>query len=116
MRTPTDIPLAETSGSVTAGAHAVPVPLQAGWHAAPKLRMPENVSPPLPYAPDPVEPVWAFLRANLLRHRVWNGSEIIADACCDAWNKLMGTPKRLATITRRTRARTVSGWGVRYNE
>jgi DDE superfamily endonuclease len=50
-----------------------------------------------PYAPElnPVEQVWAYLRANFLSHRVWN--------------KLMNMPQRLASITRRTWAKAVSG-------
>ena len=68
------IHLAEISRHVTAGAHAVLVLDQAGWHTSPKLRMPENISllPLLPYAPElnPVEQVWAYLRANFLSHRV----------------------------------------------
>ena len=49
------------------------------------------------------------LRANFLSHRVWNSYKAIVDACCDAWNKLMSTPERLASITHRTWAKAVSG-------
>ncbi len=56
-----------------------------------------------------VKQVWAYLRANFLSHHVWNSYDVIVDACCDAWNKLMSTPERLASITRRTWARAVSG-------
>ncbi len=105
--------LAEISRSVTEGAHAVLVLDQAGWHTSPKLRVPENISllPLPPYAPElnPVEQVWAYLRANFLSHRVWNSYNAIVNACCDAWNKLMSTPERLASITHRTWARTVTG-------
>ena len=105
--------LAEISRHVTAGAHAVLVLDQAGWHTSRKLCVPENISllslPP--YAPElnPVEQVWAYLRANFLSHRVWNSYSAILGACCDAWNKLMNMPQRLASITRRTWARTVNG-------
>jgi len=105
--------LAEISRHVTEGAHAVLVLDQAGWHTSPKLRVPDNISllPLPPYAPElnPVEQVWAYLRANFLSHRVWNSYEVIVDACCHAWNKLMNMPERLASITRRTWARAVSG-------
>lgn len=108
-----NIHLAEISRNVTASAHAVLVLDQAGWHTSPKLRVPENVSllPLPPYAPElnPVEQVWAYLRANFLSHRVWDSYSAIVDACCDAWNKLMNMPQRLASITRRTWARAVSG-------
>ena len=83
-----NIHLAEISRNVAAGAHAVLVLDQAGWHTSPKLQMPENISlPPLPpYAPElnPVEQVWAYLRANFLSHRVWNSYNAIVGACCDA--------------------------------
>ena len=107
-----NIHLAEICRHVTEGAHAALVLDQAGWHTSPKLRVPENISLlPLPaYAPElnPVEQVWAYLRANFLSHRVWNSYNAIVDACCDAWNKLMSTPERLASITRRIWAKTVS--------
>lgn len=54
------------------------------------------------------------MRANFLSRRVWNSYGIIVDACCDAWNKLMNMPQRLASITRRTWARAVNGKGVWY--
>jgi len=108
-----NVHLAEISRHVTEGAHAVLVLDQAGWHTSPKLRMPENISllPLPPYAPElnPVEQIWAYLRANFLSHRVWNRYDDIVDACCDAWNKLMNMPERLASITRRTWAKAVSG-------
>ncbi len=108
-----NVHLAEISRRVTVGAHAVLVLDQAGWHTSPKLRVPENISllPLPPYAPElnPVEQVWAYLRANFLSHRVWNSYNAIVDACCDAWNTLMNMPQRLASITRRTWARAVSG-------
>ena len=107
-----NVHLAEISRSVTEGAHAVLVLDQAGWHTSRKLQVPENISllslPP--YAPElnPVEQVWAYLRANFLGHRVWNSYNAIVDACCDAWNKLMNMPQRLASITRRTWAKAIS--------
>jgi len=108
-----NIHLAEISRQVTVGAHAVLVLDQAGWHTSPKLCVPENISllslPP--YAPElnPVEQVWAYLRANFLSHRVWNSYDAIVNACCNAWNKLMSTPERLASITHRIWAKAVNG-------
>ena len=108
-----NVHLAEISRHVTKGAHAVLVLDQAGWHTSPKLRVSENISllPLPPYAPElnPVEQVWAYLRANFLSHRVWNSYKAIVDACCNAWNMLMNMPQRLASITRRTWAKAVSG-------
>ena len=105
--------LAEIGRRVAEGSHAVLVLDRAGWHTSPRLRVPENISllwlPP--YAPElnPVEQVWAYLRANFLSHRVWDGYEAIMEACCDAWNRLMNTPERLASITRRAWAKAVTG-------
>jgi hypothetical protein len=98
--------LAEIGKQVTAGAHAVLVLDQAGWHTSPKLRVPENISLlQLPaYAPElnPVENLWEFLRQNLLSHRVWHSYDAIVDACCDAWTTLMRMPERVTSITTRT--------------
>ena len=105
--------LAEISKQVTQGAHAVLVLDQAGWHTSPRLCVPENISllslPP--YAPElnPVENLWAYLRGNLLSHRVWDSYDAIVAACCDAWNKLMTMPERVASITHRAWATAVSG-------
>jgi transposase len=64
-----------------------------------------------PYAPElnPVENIWEFLRANFLSHRVWDTYEEILDACSIAWNKLMQAPERIASITRRSWAKPVTG-------
>jgi hypothetical protein len=104
--------LTEISRAVTAGAHAVLVLDQAGWHTSPKLRLPENITfLPLPaYSPEsnPVENLWAYLRGNFLSHRVWNSYDAIVQACCDAWNALMQMPKCLTSITYRPWAKAVS--------
>ena len=42
--------------------------------------------------------MWAYLRQNQLSLRVWATYEAIVDTCCRAWNGLMATPKRLASI------------------
>lgn len=55
------------------------------------------------------------LRANFVSHRVWNSYNAIADACCDAWNALTNMPQHLASVTRRTWAKAVSGKRVWYN-
>ncbi len=125
------MPLAEISRSATKGAHAVLVLDQAGWHTSPKLTVPDNISllPLPPYAPElnSVEQIcvrlakgsggrrrmeWqdeGYLRANFLSHCVWNSYDAIVNTCCDAWNTLMNMPESLASITRRTWARAVSG-------
>ena len=57
-----------------------------------------------PYAPElnPMENIWAFLRANFLSHRVWNSYPEIVHACRDAWNTLMQMPERIASIATRS--------------
>lgn len=98
--------LAEISRSVAAGAHAILVLDGAGWHqAGGRLVVPENITlirlPP--YAPElnPVENVWEFLRANYLSHRVWETSDAILEACCNAWNSLIKNPERITSIATR---------------
>ena len=106
------IHLAEISRHVTEEAHAVLVLDQAGWHTSPKLQAPDNINllslPPYAPEPNPVENAWACLRASFPSRRVWNSYNAVVNACCDAWNKLMNTPQRLASITHRTWARAVS--------
>ena len=102
--------LAEISRCVSVGAIALLVLDGAGWHSSPRLGVPDNIVllPLPPYAPElnPIENIWEFLRGNFLSHRVWDGYEAILDACCDAWNKLMQMPERIASITRRTLGKT----------
>ena len=55
-----------------------------------KLEVPDNITllklPP--YAPElnPMENVWAYLRANKLAISVFESYDEIVDKCCDAWN------------------------------
>jgi hypothetical protein len=104
---------AEISRCVSVGAIALLVLDGAGWHSSPRLNVPDNVVllPLSPYAPElnPVENIWEFLRANFLSHRVWDTYEEILDACSIAGNKLMQTPERIASITRRSWAKPVTG-------
>ena len=102
--------LAEISKQVAPGAHAVAVLDGAGWHKlGAKLHGPENVTllPLPPYSPElnPVELIWQFLRQNRLSNRVFDGYDAIVDACCVAWNALIATPERIASIATRPWAR-----------
>ena len=105
--------LAEISRRVSVGAVALLVLDGAGWHSSPRLNVPENIMllPLPPYSPElnPVENIWEFLRANLLSHRVWDSYEAIIEACCEAWNRLMQMPERIASLTRRAWAKPVPG-------
>jgi transposase len=55
------------------------------------------------YSPElnPTENVWEYLRQNKLSIRVFDSYEAIVDACCDAWNDLIATPERIASIATR---------------
>jgi DDE superfamily endonuclease len=105
--------LTEISRRVSVGAVALLVLDGAGWHSSPRLKVPENIVllPLPPYSPElnPVENIWEFLRANLLSHRVWDSYEAIIEACCEAWNKLMQMPERIASLTKRAWAKSVPG-------
>lgn len=104
--------LAEISGQVSPGAHALLVLDGAGWHSSTGLIIPPNISllPLPPYSPElnPVENLWQFLRQNSLANRVFDSYEAIVDVCCDAWNTLLAMPERVASITSRDWAQ-VSG-------
>ena len=98
--------LAEIAAGVSPGAHAVLVLDGAGWHqTGGELRVPPSISllHPPPYAPElnPVENVWAFLRANKLSNRVFDTYDTIPDACSDAWNWLTAQPARITAIASR---------------
>jgi len=62
--------LAEISQTVSAGAHAVVLLDQAGWHTSSKLSVPANISllPLPPKSPElnPVEYVWSYLKTKPL--------------------------------------------------
>lgn len=94
--------LAEISTCVTLGAIALLVIDGASWHRSPELIVPDNIAlltlPP--YAPElnPVENIWAYLRANKFGHQVWNTYEAILDATCAAWNDLIRAPDVIRSI------------------
>ena len=70
--------LNEISARVTAGAHAILILDQAGWHGAKDLKIPRNLSllPLPPRAPElnPQENIWQFMRQNWLSNRISNPS------------------------------------------
>ena len=105
--------LAEISGTVAQGAHAVLVLDGAGWHGARALKVPDNITlmPLPPYAPElnPVENVWAYLRANRLAISVFETYENIVARCCDAWNFFANDIATVRSITTREYAKAVKG-------
>ena len=68
--------------------------------------MPDNLSlltlPPDSPELNPVENVWAYLRANKLAISVLDSYDDIVDACCKAWNFFANDPKAIASITSRS--------------
>jgi len=95
----------EIGAMVAAGAHAVVILDQAGWHLSASLAVPDNVTllslPPRSPELNPVENVWQFLRDNRLSNRVFSSYDDIVAHCCEAWNELMDQPWRITSIGRR---------------
>jgi hypothetical protein len=105
-----NIHLAEISTQVAPGAHAVLVCDGAGWHQrGGALVAPDNITllPLPPYSPElnPMENVWAYLRANKLCNLVWDSYDAIVDACKGGWDFLIADPDRIRSIGTREWAR-----------
>ena len=98
--------LVEIARTVAPGAHAILILDGAGWHGAKGLIVPSNSTllPLPPYAPElnPVENVWAYLRANKRAITVFDSYDDIVTACCSARNFFATDPKAIASITSRT--------------
>jgi hypothetical protein len=94
--------LAEISQCVSLGAIALVLLDGAGWHASPRLVVPDNIVllPLPPYAPElnSTENIWQYLRSNWLSHCVWETYEAILEACCNAWNDLMAKSEIITSI------------------
>ena len=94
--------LAEISNAVDAGAHAVLILDQAGWHVTPKLKVPDNITlmflPPRSPELNPVENLWQFMRDNWLSNRIFKDYDDIVEHCCAAWNKLIDQPWKIMSI------------------
>ena len=84
-------------------AHAALLLDGAGWHTAGEIVMPANVSltflPPCSPKLSPVERVWLLLRERFLSLRLFRDLDDIIAGCCDAWNRLVAEPGRLASLT-----------------
>jgi transposase len=97
--------LDEIATRVTAGAHAILILDQAGWHGAKDLNIPSNLSllPLPPRAPElnSQENIWQFMRQNWLSNRVFKSFDDIVDHCCYAWNTLIDQPWKIISIARR---------------
>jgi hypothetical protein len=97
------------SKAVSPGAQAVPIHDGAGWHGSKGLTVSASITPhTLPaYSPElnPVENIGESLRKNKPASRLYQTCEDIAGACCEAWNALMATPGRIASVTHRSWAK-----------
>jgi transposase len=107
--------LVEISRAVAKGAHVTIVLDGAGWHIAKALEVPVNITLVLlpPYAPElnPIENVWAYLRANRLTISVFETYQKIVTQCCDAWNFFANDieVEVVKSITTHDYAKTVKG-------
>ena len=103
--------LAEIAKTVVPGAHAVIVLDGAGWHGSKALCTPDNITllPLPPYAPElnPIENVWAYLRANKLAISIFDSYDHIVEKCCDAWNFFAEDKETVQNITSREYAKSV---------
>jgi transposase len=97
--------LAEISGEVARGAHAIVIIDGAGWHTTKSLIVPDNISlMRLPaYSPElnPQENIWQYLRQNALANRCFENYDAIVQACCKAWNDLIALPETIKSIASR---------------
>jgi hypothetical protein len=62
--------------------------------------------PALDLGLNPVENIWQFMRDSWLSNRIFTSHENIIDLCCEAWNRLIDQPWRIA-IGRRKWARAL---------
>jgi transposase len=83
--------------------HVVLVLDQAGWHGANDLKVPASITllPLPPRSPElnPVERLWLYLKERFLSHRLLDDYGAIETAICDAWQRLIGEPGRLTSLT-----------------
>ena len=90
----------QLSKTIAEDEHAVTILDQAGWHGANDLIVPANITlVPLPaYSPqlNPVERL--YLKERFLSHRLLDDYDAIADAACDAWNRLTAELGRIKTL------------------
>jgi hypothetical protein len=104
-------PLAEIARTVTAGAPAIPVPDDAGWHGAKALCLPGDITllPRPPCAPQ-LNPV-GTLCACLLAISVFETCGHIVTRCGEAWNFCANATPAIRSITSRDHAKTLKSQG-----
>lgn len=100
---------------VANGTHAVLLLDRAGWHTTGALVWPTNITPILLPSKSPelniVEQVWQFLRTNFLSNRVFETSNEIIKATCEASIRLVAQPRIITSIRMRDWANIGHSWG-----
>ena len=95
--------LAEISKHITPGAHAALVLDGAGWHSAPGLIVPANITLVVlpPYSPElnPAEALWHEMRRRFFALQVFADYDAIVEACCAAWNRVQADPAFIRSVT-----------------
>ncbi|MCB4825541.1 transposase [Roseicella aerolata] len=75
----------------------------AGWHTADAITVPANISliflPPYALELNSVERIWLYLRKRFLSPQLFSDLSAIFDGCCDAWNRVVAEPGRIASPT-----------------
>jgi len=98
-----DVFLARFAATLPAGAHAVLMLHQAGWHGQAASQVTDNVTllplPPYSRELNPVERVWLYLRERFLSFRLYPDEGAIVGALCTTWNALPDEVGRLTTLT-----------------
>lgn len=98
--------LKEIAKAVAPGAHALLIVDDAGWHCAKALEVPDDITllklPPYATELNPIENVWAYLRANKLAISVFDSYEDILNKCQDARNFFVNDPDRITSIASRS--------------
>ncbi len=95
--------LAELATQIPPGRHVVLVLDNAGWHCAKDLVVPPCLSLLFlpPYSPElnPIENLWAYLKAHFLSNRTFDDEAALLDAGTEAWNGL--TPETIQSVCHR---------------
>jgi len=96
--------LGEIATKVSAGAHAILLLDQAGWHGSKDLEIPRNISllqlPPRAPELNSQENIWQFMRQNWLSNRIFKSFDDVVVHCCYAWNTLIDLPWKIMSIAR----------------
>jgi hypothetical protein len=94
--------LAELSQRVSAGARAVLIWDNAGFHTGKSVSVPANITllPLPPYSPElnPVENLWHYLRSHHWSLRVYRDYEALKEAAVTAWRDVCMVPDLVRSV------------------